>query len=189
MGCEIGTINGGFESKKQVECFIECFNAIMRDKEPWFDEDEHTISRDDFDDDFSCELDIWGRFENTMNTPLKNVVGELIKRHPSEGFYLDYSREWDNCGEVYYEEYGYKDGRLVVQFKEEDVRSKEDYDEEDDDMDECEETDFDEDDYGGNFVHEVIREEEYVFEHTDSGLKLISGKPNKALAEAMGIEL
>jgi len=168
MGCEIGTIKGRFKSKKQAECFIECFNTIMEEKEEWFEEG-HRISMDDFESSFDCELDIWGRFEDTHKTWLQYVAAALIKCIPEEDFKITYNRAWDNCGETYYEEYNYESGRLTVKSMEEDSPSSFD------DFDDFEDEEDDDNDFEEESELEVLFDEEWAFEYAGGEFKLISG--------------
>jgi len=186
MGCEIGKIRGDFNSEAHVEAFIECFNTVMEEKEDWFEED-HRIGADDFNAAHSCELDIWGRFRDTMNTHLADVVAALIHRNPSEPFYITYYRDWDNCGESYFEEFHFDDSGLSIHFSEEDYgASDEDYDEDEDsegdDYDEDEE--YDEDECSSR----LLWEKDYLFKCIDGRLTLVSGEADKELLTALGIE-
>lgn len=197
MGCEIGSINGYFKSRKQVENFIEFFNSIMEEKEDFFEED-HLISMDDVDEcldedgnismndpdnfAFYCELDIWGRFADTYQTWLQFVAAELVRSLPEESFLITYNRDWDNSSESYYEEYDYNSGKLAIKSREEDFSfSDEDYDDEDDEEDEMD--DFEEVDG----EKEILFDKKWLIAYANGKFTQLSGEADEVIAQAFSI--
>lgn len=127
MATEVGSIEITCKSSEAINTFREFYNEFMQNRidsddyeDVWDHEDveeeeiEETIISDT-ETAYSFEVDIYGLFDDPMETPLFELACQFIKNNPDLEFDLEYSMSWDNSGETWEEEYDYSNHVLKAE--------------------------------------------------------------------------